>query len=151
MFSSNRMRSMPQLLGHYGDWTAATNTEAGALVCYAFTRAQNSAPHIAGRGDVVLTVTERTITRDAVGIGFGMLFSPDATLEVIAGSSTFEFYSASRSAFARDGHAVLLAFERSDKVVAKSQGPGPSITDEFSLLGFAAAYSAVVRTCPNTR
>ncbi len=78
------------------------------------------------RGDVVLTVTEKTITRDAVAIGFGMLFSPDATLEVVAGSSSFEFYTASRTAFARDGHAALVAFERSDKIIARSQGSGPS-------------------------
>ena len=40
----------PKSIGKFDDWTAATHKEAGQTVCYAFTRAQSSAPSLPGRG-----------------------------------------------------------------------------------------------------
>ncbi len=66
----------PKAIGRFEDWTAATNSEAGQTVCYAFVRATNSAPALPGRGDVVLTVTERPSGRDAVAISAGFPYPP---------------------------------------------------------------------------
>ena len=49
----------PRSLGNFEAWTAAIHHEGDMLVCYAFTRAHGSSTKIAGRGDVVLSVTER--------------------------------------------------------------------------------------------
>ena len=51
-------------------------------MCYAFTRAQSSAPAVPGRGDVVLTVTERTGGRDAVAISAGFAYAANAAVAV---------------------------------------------------------------------
>jgi hypothetical protein len=138
----------PKSIGTFEDWTAATNIEAGQTVCYAFTRAQSSNPASPGRGQVVLTVTERSGGRDAVAISAGFTYAATAAVAVAIDQTTMEFYTAQRSAFARDGHAAVLAFQKSGKVIAKSPGPKGTVTDQFSLKGFSAAYAAIGKACP---
>jgi hypothetical protein len=136
-------------IGTFDDWTAATSKEAGQTVCYAFTRAHASTPALAGRGDVVLTVTERQTGRDAVALSAGFAYSANAAVTLVADSATFEFYTAQRSAFARDGHATVQAFQKARSAVARSPGPkGGEVSDTFSLKGFSAAYAAIVKHCP---
>src|SRR5664279_1524219 len=72
----------PKSIGKFDDWTAATHQEGGQTVCYAFTRVQNSAPALSGRGEVVLTVTERSSGRDAVAIEAGFPYVANATVTV---------------------------------------------------------------------
>jgi invasion protein IalB len=140
----------PKAIGKFDDWTAATNKEAGQTVCYAFTRAVTSSPAISGRGDVVLTVTERPVGRDAVALSAGFAYAPNAAvLAVIDTQPPLEFYTAQRSAFARDGHATVQAFLKGRTLAATSPGPkAAKVVDTFSLRGFNAAYAAIVKACP---
>ena len=141
----------PRLLGNFEDWKAATHAEGGQTVCYAFTRAQSSAPNLSGRHetDVVLTVTERPAGRDAVAISAGFAYPAGAEVVLAVDKTELPFYTSGRSAFARDGHAVAMAFDHARSAVAKSPGPrGVAVSDTFSLRGFAAAYAAINKTCP---
>jgi hypothetical protein len=138
----------PKKIGTFDDWTAATNKEGGQTVCYAFTRAQASTPALAGRGDVVLTVTERPGGRDAVAISAGFAYAANAAVKVKTDTAEFDFYTAQRSAFARDGKATVQAFQKSKQAVAQSPAPKGVVADTFSLKGFSAAYAAIVKTCP---
>lgn len=139
----------PHAIGKFDDWIAVTNNEAGQPTCYAFTRATQSTPQIKGRGDVVLTVTERPGGRDAVAIAAGFAFAQNATMQVVADATTMEFYTSTRSAFAHDGHSAVVAFQKAKTLLAKSTAPkGGPVTDQFSLRGFSAAYAAVIKACP---
>jgi Invasion associated locus B (IalB) protein len=139
----------PKAIGKFDDWTAATNIEAGQKTCYAFTRAESSSPSLSGRSDVVLTVTERPTGRDAVALSAGFEYAPNATVALQAEQAKFDFYTAKRSAFARDGHATVVAFRASRQLTARSPGPkGKEVTDTFSLKGFDRAYAAIVKECP---
>ncbi len=140
----------PKKVGAFDDWTVATNKEAGQTVCYAFTRALPPAAGtaIAGRGDVVLTVTERQGGRDAVAISAGFTYAANAAVTVSVDPVTLDFYTSQRSAFARDGHAAVLAFAKGKQAVAHSPGPKGAVNDAFSLKGFSAAYAAIVKACP---
>jgi hypothetical protein len=139
----------PQAIGTFEDWTAATDREAGQTICYAFTRARSSTPTLPGRGDVVLTVTERPGGRDAVAISAGFAFAANATAKLVVDSDSFDLYTAQRSAFARDGHAVVQAMHRGKQALARAPGPkGAEVADTFSLRGFTAAYNAIVKRCP---
>jgi invasion protein IalB len=136
-------------LATYEDWTAATHEEAGQTVCYAFTRAQNSVPVVPGRGDVVLTVTERPAGRDAVAISAGFAYAPGADVLVQIDQAGLHFYTHLRNAFARDGGATVAAMMKGRQAVARSPGPrGAQVTDTFSLRGFSQAYAAIVKACP---
>ena len=139
----------PKSIGKFEDWQSATHVEAGQNVCYAFVRAQPSQPPIAGRGDVVLTVTQRPGGRDAVAIATGYAFPPQSELVLTANGTDLPFYTNGRSAFARDGHAVTTAFSGARQAVAKAPGPrGAPVSDTFSLRGFSPAYAAINKACP---
>ncbi|MGI4951266.1 MAG: hypothetical protein ACRYGM_05635 [Janthinobacterium lividum] len=139
----------PKSIGKFEDWQAATHAESGQTVCYAFTRAQSSSPALPGRGDVVLTVTQRPSGRDAVAISAGFTFASNAEVMVTADKAELPFYTSARSAFAREGHAATVAFGGARQAVAKSPGPkATAVTDTFSLRGYSAAYAAIVKACP---
>ncbi len=139
----------PKSIGKFDDWQAATHGESGQTVCYAFTRAQTSSPALPGRGDVVLTVTERPSGRDAVAISAGFAYAAQAEVQLTVDKAELPFYTSGRSAFARDGHAVTVAFGSARQAVAKSPGPkATAVTDTFSLRGYGAAYAAIVKACP---
>jgi hypothetical protein len=140
----------PKLIGKFDDWRAATHVEAGDTVCYAFTNATSSVPATTGRGTVTLTITQRSPTaRDQVAISAGLTYATNATVMAQADKTALEFYTAQRSAFARDGRAAVLAFQKAAQVLAREPNPkGGTITDQFSLKGFTKAYDAINKACP---
>lgn len=139
----------PKSIGKFDDWQAATHTEAGQQVCYAFVRAQPSTPAMPGRSDVVLTVTQRPGGRDAVAISAGFSYPTGAEVEVAVDKTELPFYTSGRSAFAKDGAGAAAAFIAGSKAVAKSPAPrNVTVSDTFSLRGFKAAYAAINKVCP---
>ena len=140
----------PKELGKFDDWIAATNQESGQTACYAFVRAKNSVPALPGRGEVVLTVTQRPSGRDTVAISAGFPYRKDATVTMQVDTTGLDFYTSQNSAFARDGKAVVTALQRGKEAQARSPGPrdGQVIVDTFSLRGFSAAYAAINKACP---
>jgi hypothetical protein len=137
----------PKSIGKFDDWTAATHSESGQTICYAFTRAQSSAPALPGRGAVVLTVTERSSGRDAVAMEAGFSYAPNTTVTLQVDQAGLEFYTSGRNAFARDGKAAVSAFGKGSRAISRSPGP-KEVTDTFSLKGFGAAYAAIAKACP---
>ena len=141
-------------IGKFDDWQAATHEEGEQLVCYAFSRAASSSPALPGRGDVVLTVTQRPGSRDVVAISAGFAYAPNAEVTLEAGNAKLPFYTAQRSAFARDGHAAVaalahLAADPQAHAVAHSPAPRHmQLADSFSLHGFDPAYAAINKACP---
>ena len=141
--------SGPKRIGKWGDWQAATHKEGQETVCYAFTRPTGSSPQAPGRGDVVLSVTERPGGRDAVALSAGFAYRRSAEVEASADGVTLPFYTAGRSAFARDGRAAVALFSKGRQAVVKSPAPrGKAVTDTFSLIGFSQAYAAINKACP---
>jgi hypothetical protein len=140
----------PRELGKFDDWVAATHQESGQATCYAFVRAKNSVPALPGRGEVVLTVTERPSSRDTVAISAGFPFGKDAAVTMQVDTAGLDFYTAQSNAFARDGKAAVAAFQRGQQALARSPGPrdGQTVVDTFSLRGFSAAYAAINKACP---
>ena len=99
---------------------------------------------------MVLTVTERPgSARDAVAISAGFAYGPNAEVTMQVEGTNAAFYTSQRSAFAREGHAVVTAFERGRQAVAKSPGPrNVVLMDTFNLRGFSPAYAAINKACP---
>ena len=84
----------PKELGKFDDWIAATHQESGRKSCYAFVLAKNSVPALAGRGEVLLTVTERATGRDWVAITAGFTFRKDAAVTLQVDTAGLDFYTA---------------------------------------------------------
>jgi hypothetical protein len=140
----------PTELGKFDDWIAAKHQESGQTVCYAFVRAKNSVPAVPGRGEVVLTVTERPTGRDTVAISAGFTYRKDAAVTMQVDTTGLDFYTAQSNAFAREGKAAVTAFQKAEQALSRSPGPrdGQTLVDTFSLRGFSAAYAAINKACP---
>jgi hypothetical protein len=144
-----RHAGAPHSIGKFGQWQAATHPEGDALTCFVFTRAEASPQHIAGRGDVVLSVTRRARGHDVAALSAGFVLSGHEDAALQAGQTRLLFYIAGRSAFARDNAAAIAAFGHESSVTARLPGPrGLVAVDHFSLKGFASAYAALARACP---
>jgi hypothetical protein len=142
----------PASIGRFEDWEAATLTERGQKVCYAFTRAAASNPAVQGRGEVVLIVTHRGRSRDEVAVRAGYTYpanaEPAGTVEAAGGNIALAFFAAGEAAFARDRAAAVAAFERGRALRLAGPGPrGGTVTDMFSLRGFTAARRAINEAC----
>jgi hypothetical protein len=142
----------PKKLGDFQSWIAATYTDGGQKICYAFARASRSEG--ASRQNVMLTVTHRPGTRDTVTISAGYTYPRTVTdLQVTVGSNELPFYTAGSTAAARDGAAAVRTLRGGREAVAKAPGPNGrgQVTDSFPLAGFSAAYDAISRECPARR
>ncbi|HEY4254412.1 MAG TPA: invasion associated locus B family protein [Roseomonas sp.] len=137
----------PRRLGEFQRWTAATMTEHGQKICYAFTNAARTQP---ARQNVLLLVTHRLGSRNQVAIRAGYRYPERAAVRLRVGTSDFPFYTQADSAFARNGGAVVAAFRHGRD--AQAEGPQANrrgiARDSFPLAGFSAAYDAISRECP---
>jgi len=139
----------PVPLGTFSQWIAATYNEGGQKICYAFTRPTASTPVIPGRGEVLLSVTERPGVRDEAALTAGFPYAKGATVTVDVGSTRLSFYTAGGAAFARDDGAAVRAFTVGVTAVAHSPAPDKKmVADDFNLDGFTAAHNAIVKACP---
>jgi hypothetical protein len=143
----------PRALGTFQSWTAATHSENGAKLCYAFTRAARS-EGVPGRNaqDILLLVTHRPAGRDQVAIRSGYTFGRGAELRLTVGTADLPAYTSQDSAFLRDGRAAVAALRNGREAQARAPGPNGRGTaqDIFPLAGFSAAYEAISRECPPT-
>jgi invasion protein IalB len=139
---AHAQQARPQKLGEYQSWTAATYTEGGQKVCYAFTRTT--------RQGVLLTVTHRPGRRDTVTVSAGYTYPRNAEAMGVIGGNDLPFYTAGSTAAARDGGAVVRAMRNGRELLVR--GPGANgrgtTSDTFSLAGFSAAYEAIGKECP---
>lgn len=139
----------PTEIGSFGDWTAARYQRGGEMVCYAFTRARSSHPPASGN-QPLLTVTERSHSRDEVAIATDNAYPKSTDVTVQIGQTGLDFYTVGNDAFARDGQAAVVAMRKGDQAIARGPGPhGASAIDIFGLAGFTAAYDAVTKACPS--
>ncbi|GLR67209.1 hypothetical protein GCM10010909_18900 [Acidocella aquatica] len=135
--------------GKFGDWTAAAYGTGSAKICYAFTTAQTSKPSWKSRGPVMLTVTERTGSRDEVTLSAGYTYPAKPSVTLAIGTTKVDFYTQGGTAFTASGGETVAAFKNGAAAEAISTGPhGHPVTDDFSLTGFSGAYNAIVKACP---
>jgi hypothetical protein len=137
----------PKQLGRFKNWIAATYSENGHQICYAFTRAGNEDP-ATGTGPV-LSVTHRPSGRNQVAIGGGPAYPKDAEMTVQVDQTGLDFYTSGHDAFARDNNAATAAFSHGLTAVARAPGAhGAETTLTFGLGGFTLAHDAVDKACP---
>lgn len=148
-----RAGAAPRQLGVFQNWTAATFTDGGQKVCYAFTRAtRNEGGGQRGTQNVQLLVTHRPGARDAVAVRVGYNFGRGAEMRLLIGQNDLPGYTNQDSGFIRDGRAAVAAMRGGREAMARAPGPNNRgvVTNVFSLAGFSAAYDAMSRECPTT-
>lgn len=139
----------PSSLGVFGDWTAATYGVGAKKACYAFTIAQGSSAALAGRGPVMLVVTERKSGHDEVTISAGYTYPAKPKVMLDINGDDIAFYTQGQTAFTTSGAQAITDFQQGSLAKSTASIPGGgTVIDIFSLAGFADAYNAITTTCP---
>ncbi len=135
--------------GKFGDWTAATYGDGIDKACYAFTPVTHSTLTDKKRGAAMVTVTERVGAHDEVTITAGYTYPDDAKVSLAVGTTKIAFYTQGDTAFTISGAGAIAAFQGGSAAQVTQTAPhGKVAIDDFSLTGFAAAYSAITAACP---
>ncbi|HYP63203.1 MAG TPA: hypothetical protein VEQ16_04910 [Acidocella sp.] len=136
--------------GHYGEWIAASYGTGADKICYAFTKAIRTRPHISSRGIPMLTVTERHGSRDEISLTPGYKYPKNPVITLQAGKTKIPFDVQDNVGFTDNVSPALAAFTGESTATATSSGPkgAKTVTDTYSLNGFSAAYKAIVKACP---
>jgi len=145
----------PQTLGTYRDWSAFAYQDGATRVCYMGTEPTNSSGAYDQRGDVWILVTHRSPGggRDVVSVIAGYNYEENAPVLISIGTKTLTLFSQGDTAWAyseADDRALIAAMKAGiDMKVAGRSWRGTDTTDEYSLLGFTAAYEAISQACAN--
>lgn len=146
----------PQTLGTYRDWSAFFYQDGAMRVCYMGTEPTVSTGAYDQRGDVWILVTHRTPGggRDVVSVISGYNYKENAPVLISIGTKTFPpLFSQGDTAWAyseANDRALIAAMK--DGVNMKVDGRSwreTDTSDEYSLLGFTAAYEAISQACAN--
>lgn len=133
-------------LGTFSAWTAASASQQGETLCYAFTA--HASPWSTEHPAVLSVSKFAGDDSAALSLAPGFPIPDDAKVTVSVGAIRLAFVADGPTAFARDTDAAVRAFRRGRIAVARLPGPNDRVvTDHFSLMGFAGAYSAVAEAC----
>ena len=136
-------------LGKFSAWTAATTPAGTKTICYAYTSATQSAGSV-GAPVALLNVSKLGAASPAVVFIPGISAPKEAKISLSVGSHELRFSSAGTpgTAIAQNPSVAVEAFKSGKTVVAKLSGAdGHSVTDSFSLRGYALAYAALTKAC----
>lgn len=145
----------PQTLGTYRDWSAFAYQDGATRVCYMGSEPTRTTGVTDQRGDVWILVTHRSpgAGRDVVSVIAGYNYEENAPVLISIGTKTFTLFSQGDTAWTysdADDRALIAAMKAGiDMNVAGRSWRGNDTSDEYSLLGFTAAYEAISQACAN--
>jgi hypothetical protein len=137
-------------LGTSGAWRSYMYASGTGKVCYATSQPKTSRFAPDHRGDVRLTVSDRTDDRSVgvISVTEGYPFKKDASAELDVDGVKFDLYTSDDSAWAHDDKAVVQAMLKgTTTTVYGVPAKGWQSVDTYSLDGFAKAFAEVGRAC----
>ena len=150
-------RGKRELLGSFRDWDALVMTSnAGEKTCYMISTAKRwtASRKNVSRGDIYVIVQHRPAfdVKDEINVNVGYPLKSGSEVTVsVDGKPAYRLFTEGRAAWAydpRDDRAMVAAFKRGSRMVAKATSArGTVTTDTYSLSGFTAAYNAITKAC----
>ena len=140
-------------IGTFRDWSAFSYPEGETRVCYIGSEPTESRGDYTRRGDVWTLVTHRSPggLRDVVSIVAGYDYEDKSQVRVEIGDDAFTLFTEGDLAWTyteNDDRALVAAMKAGVAMTVRGRSRrGTDTTDEFSLLGFTAAYEAISQAC----
>ena len=141
-----------QKLGAFQSWSAFSNKDSGALVCYASSKPVKSEGTVKKRNPVLAEVTDRPEEHrnGVIDIlaGYTMDKAKPVTLEI--GKQSFKLFAHGDAAFAQnDDDARIVAAMRGGETMlfTASSSKGVATRDSFSLAGLPDALREIDKAC----
>jgi Invasion associated locus B (IalB) protein len=150
----------PEFLGSHRDWNVYAFTEEGEKICYMASEPKKQEGDYTRRGNPAILVTRRPGPKvvDEVSIQAGYTYLEGSEVQVSIGNRKFALFTADPRPGAPREHAWTKN-EEDDRALINAMKGGNEMTvrgtsvkrtyslDTYSLLGFTAAYEAMVKAC----
>lgn len=145
-------KSALETIGDYQAWSAATFTDDSMRTCYAVSTPVESAPKNVRRGKIYVMVSRRSPEQaDDLILVSGYPYKDGSPAQVSIGTSKFSLSTGNEFAWVPVGEGVdplVKAMIGGQQMIVEGvSARGTETTDTYSLLGFTAAYKAMVRRC----
>jgi hypothetical protein len=143
----------PQFLGTYRDWNVYAFTENDEKICYMASEPKKEEGNYTRRDNPAVLVTRRPGPKvvDEVSVQPGYSYLDDSEVEVAIATNKFQMFTRGEHAWTKSedaDKALITAMKRgSDMTVRGTSVKNTFSLDTYSLLGFTAAYEAMIAAC----
>ncbi|MDX1542265.1 MAG: invasion associated locus B family protein [Geminicoccaceae bacterium] len=144
----------PEYLGTFRDWNVYRFVDGDQAICYMASEPKKQEGNYTRRGNPAVLVTRRPAPRvvDEVSVQPGYSFQDGSEVEVqVDGNRRFLLFTRGEHAWAKSEDAdeqLISAMRRgTDMTVRGTSVKNTFSLDTYSLLGFTAAYDAMVKAC----
>jgi hypothetical protein len=137
-------------LGKSGDWESFTYNDRTGKVCYTASQPKRSLNAPKRRGEVYVTITNRTSdkTTGVISVMSGVEYKKDKAPELDVSGEKFELYASGDTAWAHNDKAIVKAMLKSRSMMAYAVPPkGEQVVDTYSLTGFPKALALINQAC----
>jgi invasion protein IalB len=143
----------PQFLGTFRDWNVYAFTENGNKICYMASEPTKQEGNYTRRDNPAVLVTRRPGPKvvDEVSVQPGYSYLDGSEVEVAIASNKFMLFTRGEHAWTKSedaDQALITAMKRgADMTVRGTSTRNTFSLDTYSLLGFTAAYDAMIEAC----
>jgi hypothetical protein len=143
----------PEFLGTHRDWNVYAFTENSEKICYMASEPKKQEGDYTRRGNPAVLVTRRPGPKvvDEVSVQPGYSYKEGSEVQVGVGKSKFALFTRGEHAWTKSedaDRALINAMKRgSEMTVRGTSAKGTFSVDTYSLLGFTAAYQAMMDAC----
>ena len=153
VFSAAAWAEDPTFVGTFSDWSAFTQPQDGAKICYVGGIPKKEEGDYQRRGDTYTLVTHRPKdnVKGELSVEAGYTYKPDSEVELDIDGTTFRLFTKDGNAWAytRDADKALVAAMKKGRqmIIRGTSSRGTLTTDTYSLKGFTAAIRAIDKAC----
>jgi hypothetical protein len=153
MLSLAAAAQTPEFLGSHRDWNVYAFTEDGQKICYMASEPTKQEGDYTRRGNPAVLVTRRpgSPAVDEVSVQPGYSYREGSEVVVKIGNREFMLFTRGEHAWTKSqeaDQALINAMKRGSNMTVRGTSlKGTYSLDTYSLLGFTAAYEAMVNAC----
>jgi hypothetical protein len=151
----SRGTPVPHLIGSHRDWNIYKFRDGQETICYVASKPKKQEGNYTRRGNPAVVVTRRPGAQVVyeVSVQPGYAYLDGSEVEIQIDQRSFLLFTRGEHAWARkveDDRNLISAMRRGVKMtVSGTSLKGTYSLDTYSLLGFTAAFDAMVDACSN--
>jgi hypothetical protein len=143
-------------VGTFRDWSTYVHEDRDGRLCYIVSEPKGQEGSYSRRGKAAAFVSRLPTNppRFEVNVQPGYTYKPGSVVEVTIDGRKFTLFTRDEHAWAREGEdaTVIEAMRGGSRMTVRGTSTRDTYSlDTYSLLGFTAAYNAMVEACKDAR
>lgn len=143
----------PRFVGTYQDWNVYVVEDGNGRLCYAASEPKKEEGNYTRRGAAAVIVAKLPgdAPNEQVSVQPGYSFKPNSEAQVTIDKRGYRMFTKGEHAWAnsaREDDAMIGAMKRGSELTVRGTSTRDTYSlDTYSLLGFTAAYNAMINAC----